>query len=80
MDDGEDAGAERREGHRLRSSGRRFPVLALIASGHLRADDIEQAVRLAPDLPDLDAAALLIELGRRLGVRLTVPSERRRGA
>lgn len=56
------------------------PVLALVASGHLRADDIEQAVRLAPDLPDLDAAALLIELGRRLGVRLAVPSERRRGA
>lgn len=56
------------------------PVAALIASGHLRASDVEQAVRLSADLPGLDADALLIELGRRLGVRLATPPERRRGA
>lgn len=56
------------------------PIVALIASGYLRADDVEGAVKLAADLPGIDAGALLIELGRRLGVRLTAPSERRRGA
>lgn len=46
------------------------PVTALIAAGYLKPSDLEQAVTVLADLGEFDAASLLVELGKRLGVRM----------
>lgn len=56
------------------------PVTALIAAGYLKPDDLEKAVTMSAGLGELDASALLVELGKRLGIRVAITQERRRGA
>lgn len=52
------------------------PIVGLLAAGYLREDEAGEVVRVATDLGDAAAEALLIELGRRLGIHASVRKER----
>jgi transcriptional regulator with XRE-family HTH domain len=54
------------------------PVAALVEFGYLRKSDLPKVVEIERSLADVDTEDLVIELGRRLNVRLV--REGRRGA
>lgn len=55
------------------------PVSGLLAAGYLREDEVEGVVRVADGLSSTGADALLVELGRRLGLHMSVRRERGTG-
>lgn len=52
------------------------PIVGLLAAGLLREDEIEGVVRVSDGLSANGSDALLVELGRRLGVHVSVRKER----
>jgi transcriptional regulator with XRE-family HTH domain len=48
------------------------PVAGLIAAGYLRNDELEGVIRVGVGLGDATTDALLTELGRRLGLHVSV--------
>ena len=52
------------------------PITGLLAAGLLREDEVEGVVRVADGLSSAATDALLTELGRRLGLHVSVRKER----
>lgn len=51
------------------------PLVGLLAAGYLRDDEVDGVVRVSDQLSDRAAADLLSELGRRLGLHVSVRGE-----
>ncbi len=52
------------------------PITGLLAAGFLREDEVDGVVRVADGLGASTSDALLAELGRRLGLHVSVRNER----
>lgn len=48
------------------------PIVGLLAAGYLREDEVDGVVRIDPDITKETAGELLTELGRRLGLNVSV--------
>lgn len=48
------------------------PIVGLLAAGYLRDDDVEGVVRVSEGLTTATADALVAELGKRLGLHVSV--------